>query len=103
VALAEMAFAGNLGMQINLIGVPLAGEISRTDQILFSESTTRFIIEIAPENFDRVAKLCKNIRFGQLGTTTGEPLLTIKDMKNQTLLETPIDQCKQVWQQPLNW
>jgi len=103
VALAEMAFAGNFGMQINLAGVPLAGEISRADQILFSESTTRFIIEIAPENFDRLAKLCKDIRFGQLGTITNEPTLTIKDTNNQTIINVSIDQCKQTWQQPLNW
>ena len=103
VALAEMAFAGNLGMQINLAGVPVAKDVTRIDQVLFSESTSRFIVEIAPENFDRVAKLCKLIRFGQLGAITDDPTLIIKDADNQTVINVPVDQCKQAWQQPLNW
>jgi phosphoribosylformylglycinamidine synthase II len=103
VALAEMAFAGNLGININLAGVPLAGKITRNDQILFSESTTRFIVEIAPENFDRFAKLCQSIRFGQIGTSTRAPILTIKDRNNKTIIDTPVDQCKEAWQKPLNW
>jgi len=90
-------------MQINLAGAPLANEINRNDQILFSESTTRFVVEIAPENFDRFAKLCQDIRFGQIGTTTEEPILTIKDRNNQTIINVPVDQCKDAWQKPLNW
>ena len=103
VALAEMAFAGNLGMEINLAGVPLEGEITRNDQILFSESTTRFIVEIAPENFDRFAKLCKDIRFGQIGRVVSEPSLVIKDSSNQTVIDIPVSRCKEAWQTPLKW
>ena len=50
VAAAEMAFAGGLGMVIHLDKVPLAEPIERDDFVLFSESNTRFLAEVAPED-----------------------------------------------------
>jgi len=49
VALAETAFSGGLGMTVDLRRVPMEG-IERTDSLLFSESQTRFVVTIHPEN-----------------------------------------------------
>ncbi|MEA3253573.1 MAG: phosphoribosylformylglycinamidine synthase subunit PurL, partial [Chloroflexota bacterium] len=49
IAIAEMAFAGGIGARINLKAVPLGEPIDRDDLILFSESNSRFLVEIAPE------------------------------------------------------
>ncbi len=48
VAIAEMAFAGGLGATIYLKSVPRTGPIYRNDYILFSESNSRFLVEVAP-------------------------------------------------------
>ncbi len=46
VAAAEMAFAGGLGMALDLAKAP--GPVRRSDRLLFSESTSRFLVEVAP-------------------------------------------------------
>ncbi len=54
VAAAEMAFAGNLGARLFLAQVPgsitLAGLAQATAVLLFSESNTRFLCEVRPDN-----------------------------------------------------
>jgi len=49
VALAETAFAGGLGMNIDLAKVP-TNMVGRDDTILFSESQSRFVITVSPQN-----------------------------------------------------
>ena len=103
VAAAEMAFSGGLGMEINLDAVPLAPDVRRNDQILFSESTTRFLVEIAPENFGRFARLCQNIRFGEIGRITAEPRLVIRNAGHKTVVDAACNALKESWQKPLRW
>ena len=52
VALAKTAIAGQLGMEINL-----PTDLDRNDYILFSESQSRIVATIAPENKKRFEEL----------------------------------------------
>ena len=54
VAVAEMAFAGGLGATIYLKSVPRTGPIYRNDYVLFSESNSRFLVEVAPAKGSRI-------------------------------------------------
>ena len=103
VALAEMAFAGGLGMTIDLAGVPTGGNVNRDDQILFSESTSRFILEIEPKYFGQFAEICRDIRFGELGAVTEEPRLIIKNAQCKTIIDASTSELKEAWQKPLRW
>ena len=47
VALAETAFAGGLGLTVDLRAVPAEG-IGRDDELLFSESQSRFVVTVRP-------------------------------------------------------
>ena len=49
IALAEVAFAGGLGMEVDLRRVPATG-VDRNDLLLFSESQSRFVVTVHPEN-----------------------------------------------------
>ena len=53
VALAETAFAGALGMEVDLRKVPSSG-VDRNDFLLFSESQSRFVVTVHPENQSRL-------------------------------------------------
>ena len=53
VALAETAFAGGLGMEIDLRKVPHKG-IERNDLLLFSESQSRFVVTLDPSKKKRL-------------------------------------------------
>ena len=50
VALAEMAFSGGLGVTARLDKVPAKRNIKKNDILLFSESNTRFLVEVDPKN-----------------------------------------------------
>ncbi len=78
VAMAEMAFAGGFGAKIDLTNVPspfgrgAGGEgVSDWDNdptvLLFSESNTRFICEITPENAAAFEKAMSGIACAKIG------------------------------------
>ncbi len=103
VALAEMAFAGGLGIEADLRGLPRSNDCSRADAQLFSESNSRYIVEVQPENYDAFAKLMLNLPFGQIGKVTEEKMLIIKAEDGKTIIELDIDTLKQAWQKTFNW
>jgi phosphoribosylformylglycinamidine synthase II len=103
VALAEMAFAGGLGIEADLRGLPKSKDCSRVDAQLFSESNSRYIVEVEPENYDAFAKLMLNLPFGQIGKVITENTLTIKAEDGKKVIEQDLDSLKQAWQEPLDW
>jgi phosphoribosylformylglycinamidine synthase subunit PurSL len=103
VALAEMAFAGGLGIEADLRGLPKSKDAWRTDTRLFSESNSRYIVEVEPENYDAFAKLMLNLPFGQIGKVTDEKTLVIKAENGRTVIDADIESLKQAWQKPLDW
>jgi phosphoribosylformylglycinamidine synthase len=103
VALAEMAFSGGLGIEADLRGLARSDDCSRTDTQLFSESTSRYIMEVEPENYDAFAKLMLNLPFGQIGKVVEEKTLTIKTDDGQTVVDLALDVLKEAWLKPLAW
>jgi len=103
VAAAEMAFAGGLGMTINLKSVPLAESVERDDFILFSESNTRFLVEIAPEDKQAFEKALAGVDFAEIGQVTKNKKLEVKGRNGKFILKADIDELKEAWQKPLRW
>ncbi len=103
VALAEMAFAGGLGIEADLRGLPRGEDCTRTDSQLFSESNSRYIVEIEPENYDAFAKMMLNLPFGQIGKVTEEKKLIIKAEDGKNIIESDINSLKQAWQKTFDW
>jgi len=103
VALAEMAFAGGLGIEADLKGLPKSSDCITTDIQLFSESCSRYIVEIKPENYNDFAKLMLGAAFGQIGKVTENKNLVIKDIAGKTVIDIAIDDLKNAWQKPLKW
>ncbi len=103
VALAEMAFAGGLGIEADLRGLPKAADCSRIDTQLFSESNSRYIVEVEPGNYDAFAKMMLNLPFGQIGKVTEEKTLVIKARDGKAVIKLDLDSLKQAWQKPFDW
>jgi phosphoribosylformylglycinamidine synthase len=103
VALAEMAFAGGLGVEAGLRSLPKSKDCSRTDAQLFSESNSRYLVEVTPKNFDAFAKRMLNLPFGQIGIVTETPRLVIKDEDGRSVVNAEIDVLKQAWQKTFDW
>jgi phosphoribosylformylglycinamidine synthase len=101
VALAESAFSGELGMTIELTKVPVEN-IRRADTILFSESQSRFVVTVAPENVKRFEALMKENVFADVGAVTAQLNFTVMDGEKVVLSEG-IDVLKDAWQKTLRW
>jgi len=103
-AAAEMAFAGRLGLDVNLAGVPRRGELSDF-AACFAENPTRILVEIEPEKLDTVARTLKsaNIPFGQIGTFNEAGKLTVRSDEAGPLADLSIDDLLNTWLKPLDW
>lgn len=103
IAAAEMAFAGGYGMELHLSAVITDGPIHRNDTLLFSESNTRFIVEVKPEHQKQFEAILKDVPCGLLGKVTTEPLIRIHGLNNQPIVKEDIYDLKEAWQSPLRW
>ncbi|MCL2700408.1 MAG: phosphoribosylformylglycinamidine synthase subunit PurS [Phycisphaerae bacterium] len=98
VAAAEMAFAGGLGVSLNLDALPTAGGATLDPAVaLFNESAGRFLVEVAPDRYDAFLRHVANIPHGEIGrvTDTGRIAMT---HGNKTVLDVSIANAKAAWQ-----
>ncbi len=96
VAAAECAFAGGLGMSISLDGLPADGKLD-VPAMLFSESNTRWIAEVAPEHEAEVAELLNGLPAARLGEVTAEPELVVT-RSGKEILRKGCAEMKAAWQ-----
>jgi phosphoribosylformylglycinamidine synthase len=100
VALAESAFAGGFGLDIDLKMVPLQEEAGDA-HILFSESGSRFVITIDPsckESFDR--KMA-HLPVRQIGFVRDDEEFIVRGLCGDIVVQEQIMQLKKSWQEPL--
>ncbi len=103
VALAEMAFAGGLGAEAALHDLPRDETVDRDDVALFSESNTRFVVEVAPDHVQKFKEMTAEIPCAEIGTVTQQPRLYIKGMDHRQVVDADISALKKQWQQTLGW
>lgn len=103
VAAAEMAFAGDLGMRIDLGQVPLGEPIGRSDTVLFSESNTRFLVEVGPEHRVRFENAMSAVACAAIGEVTAGRELEVYGMSGERVLRASLVDLKEAWQKPLRW
>jgi len=103
VALAEMAFAGGLGMDIDLSAMAADLGCERMDELLFSEAPSRFIVEVAPQHRKRFEARTRNLPAYRLGTVTGHESLIISGPNAKRLVRANLDDLKQTWLKPLQF
>jgi len=100
VALAEMAFAGGLGMDIRLSAHtrPPEQKALPDTALLFSESNTRFIVETADET--RFIASMKGVPIWKLGHVSSSGSFKISGSDNKQLVLAGIAKLKEAWQSP---
>jgi phosphoribosylformylglycinamidine synthase len=113
VALSEMAFAGGWGAQVDVTLAPaeLDGldEVARIAALMFAESNTRFVCEVAAEQQPAFESLLRedNVPCAVIGTVleTDQLVLTASgdETEPRTLVEIPLADLKEAWQAPLRW
>jgi phosphoribosylformylglycinamidine synthase len=100
VALAETAFAGGLGLHVDLRRVPVAAAL-REDLLLFSESQSRLLVTVRPERRAELEALFAGQDWACLGEVTAGQELRIVGLAGEILVRSPIADLKAAWQAPL--
>ncbi|MCK5843134.1 MAG: hypothetical protein KAG97_00420, partial [Victivallales bacterium] len=80
VGFAKVAMAGRLGLDVDFDAIPAESATSATE-ILFSESSSRFIMTAAPDKSAIIASLLEGVPFAKVGKVVSERTLTLKSAK----------------------
>jgi phosphoribosylformylglycinamidine synthase II len=100
IALAESAFAGGFGMEVDLRKVPAEG-IERDDYLLFSESQSRFVVTVHPAKQKAFLAIMKGISVGEIGKVTKSKAFVVIGLKGKKIIHGDIYKLKAAWQRPL--
>ena len=102
VALAETAFAGGLGMDVDLRLVPGASDL-RDDVTLFSETPSRFVATVQAERVKAFEDTLHGLPWAAVGRVTETHALRVIGRAGELIIEVDIDRLKAAWQKPLDW
>ena len=113
VALVEMAFAGNCGAKVRLSEVvsdvaPQQRSESFDIVLLFSESNTRFLVEVPPTRRATFESALAGVPLAHIGEVTDTGRVQIAPTPGsghdeQWLIDLPIGKLKAVWQRTFFW
>ncbi len=97
--LAETAFAGGLGIEVDLSKIPQKN-IYRDDFLLFSESQSRFVLTVREHDMAAFEKIFKGIYYGIAGKVRKDQKFILCGMNGGMIIDTEIDLLKNAWQAP---
>ncbi len=103
VAAAEMAFAGGIGVELNLKKVHGAQQIKRDDFVLFSESASRLLVEVRPGNRKRFEALFEDCPYALIGETISNEQLIVYGLDGQKSIAEDLERLKASWKRTLDW
>ncbi len=103
VAAAEMAFAADLGLQVALDTVPREAGLEDNGRILFSESQTRFLVEVAVGRAAEFEKLMADVPHAQVGEVTDSGRLVATGTGGKTVIDAACARMRNAWKAPLAW
>jgi phosphoribosylformylglycinamidine synthase len=98
VGLAMVALGGGLGIEVDLAKIPLAEGVSGNDTALFSESNTRFVVTVAPDDAARFEERMKGCSLSRAGIVVEKPRLTIRGLDGAVCVEADLGELKAEWQ-----
>jgi phosphoribosylformylglycinamidine synthase len=101
VALAEMTFASGLGVDLWLRKAPRSRSLTRDDMILFSESNSRFIVEVDRGRTEEFEHFMKGNICELVGRVKSERSFTIYDVDDRKLVDADLAKLRKAWKTPL--
>jgi phosphoribosylformylglycinamidine synthase len=99
VAAAEMAFAGGLGMKLDL---EIPGRASTNAARLFAETPSRFLIEVREKDVHRLDPMLVGVPNAPVGSVTKEARLVVRG-GNKTLVDESLVRLKAAWKGTMPW
>jgi len=100
VGFALAALGGDLGAEISMGEIPCAGSLA-DDEILFSESNSRFIVTISSKDAKKIDKIFKNVPHAFAGRVKKDKQLVVKDAKGRRIISIRLDVLRQAFKKTL--
>jgi phosphoribosylformylglycinamidine synthase len=100
VAAAEMAFAGGYGLELDLGKVP-GKELMRNDFVLFSESNSRFLVEVSENGRREFESQMKGKTCAKIGKVTKEEKLLIHGLNQKIVVDASLAELRRSWKKTL--
>lgn len=94
VAAAEMALASEVGLELDLREAPAATELPDST-VLFAESPSRFIVEVAPADAPAFAQLMRGVPHARIGRVLGTPHFRVSGAN--TTLDLDVARLRASW------
>jgi phosphoribosylformylglycinamidine synthase len=101
VAIAEMALAGGIGADLDKLRS--LSTVLPDHVLLFSESPTRFLVEVRPTDLAALAVCLSQVPHQQVGQTIADPRLRIAGRQGDWIVWAKLADLKEAWQKPLRW
>ena len=101
VALCEMAFAGELGLDVDLSSYRASNFVDAS-VALFSESNSRLLVEVPESQSKAFDSLMSELPIQRIGSVTQGPAVKISS-DGQTLVDLPWKVLRDVWRSPLDF
>jgi phosphoribosylformylglycinamidine synthase len=89
-------------MRVFLSSVPYTGE-QRDDFILFSESNSRFVVEVEKGRQKEFEKNLKGASFALIGCLSAKKEFKVYGLDGKVCIHANINTLKDAWQKPLRW
>ncbi|BBD09680.1 AIR synthase-related protein [Desulfovibrio ferrophilus] len=99
VAVAEMCIGGRLGAAIDLAKVPTCPDDMEVTDLLYSESNSRLLVTVRPENRNAFEAAFKGQHFALIGEVTGDGNLVVQK-DGQPLINEHVDTLTSAWKAP---
>ncbi len=96
VTLAEMAFAGELGLDVNLTAVPRSAGLDDAATVLFAESNSRIALSVSADKRDQVLELLTEVPHAVIAKVVSEQQLQLRGLGVDIRLANA--DCKAAWQ-----
>jgi len=101
VAAAEMALAGGYGLELDLRKISREA-LDRNDFILFSESNSRFLVEVTEKVRKDFEVLMKGRNCAEIGKVTKTHRLTVHGMDGTVIVDASLTDLLKRWKQTLS-
>jgi len=101
VACAEMAFSSGYGVELDLNKVPRTKEVSRNDFVLFSESNSRFLVEVSEKNKENFETLMKDAVCAEIGKVKKEGYLSVTGLEGKPVIHADLEELRRRWKSVL--
>jgi phosphoribosylformylglycinamidine synthase len=93
-----MAFAGALGLRLDLRAVPRTPGLDDDATLLFAESPSRFLAELRPDDAPAFEAALEGLPCARVGQVTADTELVIQGVAGGEALRADIAELRAAWQ-----